>query len=503
MGRIIGKGGDDKEEAPEPFHHSLRQASPEKIMKSDKPEAPYKGKYSLLENLRDSFSDPSLSQDILRENGCALAEEYTTILQQLVQLAEVSDTNQHKLLNADFKIQEQQEQLKKKNTRLELEIAEHIELRKQLQQRTNELTATNNQLTKTINELTQRNLEIMTLQQLGEFLQACESEEETFHVLISSCRRLFPADVGYISLMDDAMKMLRVVGFWGERSYKQLEFDQQRCWAVRRGRMHAVQDPQITPVCPHAEVGLNESSLCVPMTAHGQVLGMMHLLIRPGEVEQTKREQQQIFEEKQRLFVSMADRYAMSLMDLRLRQTLKVQAIRDPLTGLYNRRHMEASFYREISRAQRHDMPLGVIMIDIDHFNVFNDTYGHDLGDKVLREIGAFVQGNIRDEDIACRYGGEEVIIILPGASLQNTQRRAEELRRGIERLAVEMYDEDHTVTASLGVAIFPEHGANIKEVIRAADCALYSAKNKGRNRVVIAAKALPACCKDKDEDVS
>ncbi|CAK8719778.1 hypothetical protein GMJAKD_09055 [Candidatus Electrothrix aarhusensis] len=503
MGRIIETGESDREEESEPVHLCLRQATPEKIMKPDKPEVPYKGKYSLLENLRESFSDPSLSQDTLRENGYALAEEYATILQQLVQLAEVSDTNQRKLLNADFKIQEQQEQLKRKNVRLELEIAEHIELRKQLQQRTKELTVTNNRLTKTINELTQRNLEIITLQQLGEFLQACESEEETFHVLISSCRRLFPADAGYISLLDDSMKMLRVVGFWGERSYKQLEFDQQRCWAVRRGKMHAVQDPQITPICPHAQVGSDESSLCVPMTAHGQVIGMMHLLIRPGEEKQTEREQQQLFEAKQRLFVNMADRYAMSLIDLRLRETLKIQAIRDPLTGLYNRRHMEASFYREISRAQRHDVPLGVIMIDIDHFNVFNDTYGHDLGDKVLREIGAFVQGNIRDEDIACRYGGEEIIIILPGASLQNTHRRAEQLRIGIEGLAVDMYDEEHTVTASLGVALFPEHGGSIKEVIRAADCALYKAKNNGRNRVVIAEKALSVCCKDEDEDVS
>jgi diguanylate cyclase (GGDEF)-like protein len=503
MGRIIGTGESDREEESEPVHLCLRQTTPEKIMKTDKPEAPYKSKYSLLENLRESFSDPSLSQDMLRENGCALAEEYTKILQQLVQLAEVSDTNQHKLLNADLKIQEQQEQLKRKNARLELELAEHIELKKQLQQRTKELTATNNRLTKTINELTQRNLEIMTLQQLGEFLQACESEEETFHVLISTCRRLFPSDAGYLSLTDDSTKSLRVVGSWGDSRYKHLEFDQQQCWAVRRGKAHAVQDPRITPACPHSGIPSDESSLCVPMTAHGQVVGMMHLLIRSEKAGQTEKEQEKLFEAKQRLFVNMADRYAMSLIDLRLRETLKVQAIRDPLTGLYNRRHMEASFHREISRAQRHDVPLGVIMIDIDHFNVFNDTYGHDLGDRVLSEIGAFIQENVRDEDIACRYGGEEIIIILPGASLQNTQRRAEQLRIGIEGLAVEMYDEEHTVTASLGVAIFPEHGASIKEVIKAADSALYKAKNNGRNRVVIAVKALPVSCKDEDEDVS
>jgi diguanylate cyclase (GGDEF)-like protein len=503
MGRIVTTGGNDREEEPEPFHLCLRQASPEKIMKTDKPADSYKDNYSLLENLQNSFSDPSLSQKILRENGCALAEEYTAIMQQLVRLTEVSDTTQRKLLNAGLTISEQQEELQKKNARLELEIAEHIELRKQLQQRSEELTATNNRLTKTINELTRRNLEIMTLQKLGEFLQACESEEETFHVLISTSRRLFPADAGYISLMDDSMNMLRVVGSWGEHRYKQLEFDQQQCWAVRRGKMHAVQNAQITPVCPHSGMSSGESSLCVPMTAHGQVLGMMHLLIRSGKAEQTEDEQKQLFEAKKYLFVSMADRYAMSLTDLRLRETLKVQAIRDPLTGLYNRRHMEASFHREISRAQRHDVPLGVIMIDIDHFNVFNDTYGHDMGDKVLSEIGAFIREHVRDEDIACRYGGEEVIIILPGASLKGTHQRAEQLRAGIEGLAVKMYDEEHTVTASLGVAIFPEHGATIKEVIKASDCALYKAKNKGRNRVVLAVKSLSLSSKDEDGNIS
>ncbi len=498
MGRIIGTGASDGKEE-ESSLHSFGQVTPEKIMKPDKPEAPYRGKYSLLEKLQESFSDPSLSQDILRENGCALAEEYTAILQQLVQLAALSDTTQRKLFNADFKIQEQQQELERKNARLELEIAEHIELRKQLQQRTEELVTTNNRLTRTINELTQRNLEIMTLQQLGGFLQACESEGETFHVLISTCRRLFPSDAGYLSLLDDSLKSLRVVGFWGDSRYKNLEFDQQQCWAVRRGKAHAVWDPKITPLCPHLGIPSDESSLCVPMTAHGQVLGMMHLLIHSGKAKQTEKEREQLFEAKQRLFVNMADRYAMSLTDLRLRETLKVQAIRDPLTGLYNRRHMEASFHREISRAQRHDVPLGVIMIDIDHFNVFNDTYGHDLGDRVLSEIGAFIQEHVRDEDIACRYGGEEIIIILPGASLRNTHRRAEQLRAGIEGLVVEMYGEEHTVTASLGLAIFPEHGASSKEVIRAADSALYEAKNKGRNRVVLAFKALPSSCEDED----
>lgn len=501
MGKIIGTGGSDREKEPKSFHLCSEQVCPEKTMNPDKSEESHKDRYGLLKNLRESFSDPSLSQDILRENGCALAEEYTAILQQLFQLAALSDTSQRKLLNADLKIREQQDELKKKNSHLKQEIARHIELKKQLQQRTEELTMINNRLARTIDELTRRNTEIQTLQQLGEFLHACESEEETFHVLISTCRRLFPSDAGYVSLMDDAMKSLSVVGFWGDSRYKELEFDQQSCWAVRRGKAHAVRDPQITPTCPHSGVSFEESALCVPMTAHGQMLGMMHLVIRWEENKRTEREREQIFEAKQHLFVSIADRYAMSLTDLRLRETLKTQAIKDPLTGLYNRRHMTASFEREISRARRHDDTLGVIMIDIDHFNVFNDTYGHDLGDRVLAEIGSFILKNIRDEDIACRYGGEEMIIILPGASLRNTHHRAEQLRTGIEELVVELYDEEHTVTASLGAAIFPKHGAVAEKVIKAADCALYQAKNRGRNRVVIADESPLLFCKERKKE--
>jgi diguanylate cyclase (GGDEF)-like protein len=464
-------------------------------MEQDKLQESYQERESLLENLRESFSDPSLPQDVIRENGCALAEEYTAMLQQLTLLVAFNNTTQRKLLNADCKIQAQREELQEKNVRLEKEITEHVELKKQLQQRTEELIETNNRLTRTINELTQRNLEIMTLQQLGEFLQACESEEETFHVLINTCRRLFPLDAGYISLLDDSMKMLRVVGYWGNQDYKYLEFEQQQCWAVRRGRVHAVEDPQVFPVCPHSRISDSESTLCVPMIAHGQVLGMLYLLIQSQE---STAKFEHFFEVKKRLVISMADRYALSLTDLRLRETLKTQATRDVLTGLYNRRHMEESFQREISRARRHEHSLGIIMIDLDHFNIFNDTYGHELGDKVLSEIGGFILNNVRDEDIACRYGGEEIIIILPGASLQNTHQRAEQLRRGIESLAVEMYDEEHTVTASLGVALFPEHGANMQGVIRAADCALYEAKDKGRNQVIIAAQPVQPSGQDK-----
>lgn len=457
-------------------------------MKTNNSAKIHKDKHSLIADLRNSFADPSLSQKMLRENGRTLVDEYTSILRKLLNITKFNDATQRELLNADLTIREQQDELAQKSARLEQEISDQLLLKKQLQQRTEELTRANCQLTTTIEELTQRNLEMLTLQQLGEFLQACESEKETYQVLIGACRGIFPSDAGYLSLIDDSLKLLKITESWGNIEHEHMEFEHQQCWAVRRGKTHAVRHPQIDPVCPHVRVSSGKSSLCVPMSAQGEVLGMMHLLIA-SEIpdQQPEREVTRIFESKRRLFVSIADRYAMCLVDLRLRETLRMQSIKDQLTGLYNRRHMEESFQREICRAQRHELLLGVIMIDVDHFNVFNDTYGHDLGDMVLNKLGIFLQRHVRDEDIACRYGGEEIFIIMPEASLGNTHRRAEQLRQGVEELTVQTNEESHTVTISLGVATFPAHGSTAEEVIKAADSALYQAKSRGRNQVVVA----------------
>ncbi len=395
--------------------------------------------------------------------------------------------NQDKPLDAERTIREQQKLLAQKNAQLKQEKDKRIQLEKLLCQRTEELTEANRKLIRTVKELTQRNLEIQEIQQVIEFLQYCESEEETYHVLIGACRRLFPSDTGYISLLDEVAKSLKVVDFWGDFDYEGLEFDQRQCWAIRRGTSHAVEHPQLDPVCPHLDMSRDKRCLCVPMIAHGKVLGMMHLLIR-SENPQPGRENMHAFASKRRLFVNIANRYAMCLVDLRLLKDLKTLSIRDQLTGLYNRRHMEASFQREMDRAQRHGTSLGAIMIDVDYFNVFNDTYGHEIGDMVLQELGSFFLRRTRNEDIACRYGGEEILIIMPGASKNDAQKRAEELRQGVEQLTVTVDDDEApTVTVSLGVAVFPEHGATVEAVLKSADSALYRAKNKGRNRVVMA----------------
>jgi len=174
-----------------------------------------------------------------------------------------------------------------------------------------------------------------------------------------------------------------------------------------------------------------------------------------------------------------------------LREALREQSIRDPLTELYNRRYMEEALFQQLSRVTRQVLPLGLIMIDIDHFKNFNDTHGHAAGDALLRELGQFLKNHVRNEDIACRYGGEEFLLIMPDASLEAAHQRAVLLQQEAKKLRVQDAGQSlQGITLSLGVAVYPEHGRSVDSLLRAADAALYRAKQEGRDRVAVADRA-------------
>lgn len=166
---------------------------------------------------------------------------------------------------------------------------------------------------------------------------------------------------------------------------------------------------------------------------------------------------------------------------------LQQQATRDALTGLYNRRHLDATLPRELAQAGSFHQPVGIVMLDIDHFKHYNDTYGHDAGDRLLRQLGDFLMRQIRaKQDIACRYGGEEFILILPGATLCDALHRAEQIRSAVSQFELEYNGiQLKPITLSLGVAVYPQHGDDADTLLKAADSALYAAKRSGRNRVV------------------
>ena len=194
----------------------------------------------------------------------------------------------------------------------------------------------------------------------------------------------------------------------------------------------------------------------------------------------------------QTLAVTVGDHISLALANIRLRETLRHQVVHDVLTGLFNRRYLEETLEREIYRSRRRCASLCLIMLDLDHFKNFNDTYGHEAGDNLLRTLGKFLSDRVRREDVACRYGGEEFVLILAEASQQIVHQRAEEIRGEFSRLPILHRGQVlENVTLSLGVAMFPDHGATGRDVLRAADDAMYRAKAQGRNRVLVAGPEL------------
>jgi len=239
-------------------------------------------------------------------------------------------------------------------------------------------------------------------------------------------------------------------------------------------------------VCAHVVPDVNSAPpyLCVPLFAEGETLGLLHLRRLSGKSSENTGS----IEFSLNLATAVAEEASLALGNLRVRESLHEQSVRDPLTGLYNRRFLEEFLLRELARADRKKHSLSIITLDIDHFKRINDSLGHGAGDIVLRRIGLLLQGFVRQSDIACRVGGEEFSVLLPEASMQIAAQRAENIRKAVQELRLKYEDHDLSgITISLGVAAYPDHGTTPDSLIRAADEALYDAKFRGRDRVVSA----------------
>jgi diguanylate cyclase (GGDEF)-like protein len=350
------------------------------------------------------------------------------------------------------------------------------------------LQRANVKLTGWVEEMDQRGREIMLLGEMGDLLRSCRAEAEAYGVIGEFAPRLFPDASGLLGVLAATKTSVDGVAMWGSAPAGDRSFAPSACWALRRQRLHAVDDPDAGPLCGHINQVVHTGYVCVPMLVQGELLGVLHLQATPEEWQRRGTVPPHVKEARRQLALSVTQHIALALANLRLQETLRGQAIRDPLTDLFNRRYMEESLAREIRRARRNGTPLGIIMLDIDHFKRFNDTYGHEAGDVLLRAMASFIKAHVRGEDIACRYGGEEFTLILPGASLQVSKQRAEFIREGVKDLSVSHEGQPlGPVTLSLGVAIFPDHGETGDAVLRVADTALYQAKQEGRNRVIVA----------------
>jgi diguanylate cyclase (GGDEF)-like protein len=322
--------------------------------------------------------------------------------------------------------------------------------------------------------------EISAMSTMVELLQTCHSQAEANTVIHSALPMLLPGIGGalYVSRRDDDALELQVS--WGEIAAAPT-FSSEDCWALRRGRPHFFEPDSTAAVCRH--VGVSEDScLCVPLLSQGDTLAVLHLR-RVGATSLSK--------DVQRLASALAEQLSLAVGNLRLQETLRSGSERDPLTDLYNRRHLEISLQRELARARRHGFPVSLIMLDVDHFKAFNDTNGHDAGDEVLRNVAQVLKRHTRVEDVACRYGGEEFMVVLSACPVDDAYSKAEAIREAIAQLHV--FSRGIAlplITASLGVACYPEDGERMEDLVAGADAALYKAKSSGRN--CIAASNAP-----------
>ena len=323
------------------------------------------------------------------------------------------------------------------------------------------------------------------MSETDDLLQSCLSSGEAYRIAIRHFEAQFPAMSGAILAITDARDTAEIAASWGRPAINQGVFGIQDCWALRRGRMNRslAADPRL--VCAHIGPLVPAYALCVPMMAQGETLGVLYL-DTGANTEKSRGES--LTEVQERMVRTLAEHLALAVANLNLCETLRIEAIRDPLTGLFNRRYMEVSLEREFRRSLRKQTTLAVLMIDVDHFKQFNDSHGHEAGDAVLRELAKLFQSQLRAEDIASRYGGEEFILIFPETNIESAWDCAERLRRGAHTMQIPHYGKTlEGVRLSIGIACYPQHGTTAEALVPAADTALYRAKELGRDQLALA----------------
>lgn len=342
-----------------------------------------------------------------------------------------------------------------------------------------------------VNELELRTSQMTTLNEMGFLLESSANVPDASAVVADSVQKLFPeAPSGTLYLFKSSRNLLESASRWGTTGLSEPTFLSDTCCSVRRSQPHWSEQPGSGITCRHLTESSTSECLCVPMIAQGNTVGVLHLEFERNEL-QCDSDRRSLRDTHQRLAISAASQIAVQLASLQLRETLRERSIRDPLTYLFNRRFLEESLEVALMRAARNMQSLSVVLVDIDHFKRFNDTFGHDAGDQVLKSIADLLRTFFRASDICCRYGGEEFAIILPDSSLQNAVVRANALRTEAKRLDLN-YDGQNlgAITVSAGVATFPEHGSSSEVLLKSADRSLYESKASGRDVVTAAALA-------------
>lgn len=307
-------------------------------------------------------------------------------------------------------------------------------------------------------------------------LELAESVDESAGIIASYLPRLLPRLSGSLYLYNNSRDLLERKAGWGSFEAEPENMEALDCWALRRGSPHPYSDGDGL-ACRHA-ADSKLDRLCLPLVTQGDVIGC--LTVTGDDLARG--------EEIQRAWIGqVAEQLGLALSNVKLRVSLRQQSIIDPLTQLYNRRYLDEVLKRELARSSRSGVPVSVLVLDLDHFKRINDTYGHEGGDAILRKVALILRENIRSADVACRMGGEEMVVLLPECDSENAIRRADALRLLIAAGEVLHDGQRIGATASIGVATYPAHGHDAQTLVHAADLALYEAKHEGRNCVRVA----------------
>lgn len=350
--------------------------------------------------------------------------------------------------------------------------------------REQELRRTNETLAEAVRNLQQHISQMDLVQKLSESLESSCHIDEAYSILKRFLPKLFPASSGALFEWKAELDLLEASAGWGEKALQETVFSSEECRAMRRGQPHEVVGANSPVRCPHLTHLTQANTICAPLNGSGETLGVLCVRASPYELSQPRETQARLSESRKRIVETIAGHVALMLTNLRLRDRLKAQSIRDPVTGLFNRRYLDETLPRELHRAARNGKCVSVIMCDIDCFKQFNDANGHIAGDDLLRSFGELVQKTVRAGDIACRYGGDEFVLLLLDTPLDTAKRRAELLQREFERLLIPVGQKSLSPgTFSVGISVHPDHGVTPSALLQAADQALYSNKSMRGNR--------------------
>jgi len=344
----------------------------------------------------------------------------------------------------------------------------------------------NEQLQRMVVALEQRDQSMTELTRVNEELMACNDRSEAADVIQRAMTTLFPGSAGMITVNVGRQAVLRLEHFvsWGDSVPLAKQIVAQECWALRQGRVHAVSETESNLRCQHVGADFGDYT-CLPLVVHGQVQGLITISLAAVEDSDAR--------ERRRLLDTLGESIKLSLSNLALRELLREQVVRDPLTRLYNRRYMEDTMRRETARARRDGSPMGCALIDLDYFKRVNDTYGHDVGDSVLRGIADALSGWFRSSDTVCRFGGEEFVVIFPSPDPDATRERLIDVQREFARRVFHAGEDKVTnCTFSVGLAVDQGDELDPDRLLKDADQALYEAKQGGRNRVVLHDRTRP-----------